>query len=228
VPIPQIQPSTWSWQVRQAGGQFDLQLHPQVCSRRRRRPHLLDLAAGQRAQRRLVGAGLGGPEPDRPVEDVVGHRPGGRPPVPHHRCLAQLQQFNQPPAAPRLSAPRQLLGGLVQYERDLHHLDVDPSVQQLSECVRGPQDRFGPADLAAPLGDGPQPADDGVSTHQTSLPDPPRPPFTDGPPARPSAITATFLYNGTRSLFEQAGFTCSRPKGVNHCVMTTTVAPVTY
>ncbi len=41
-------------------------------------------------------------------------------------------------------------------------------------------------------------------------------------------ITAAFLYNGTRSLFERAGFTCSRPKGVNHCVMTTTVAPVKY
>jgi GNAT superfamily N-acetyltransferase len=38
-------------------------------------------------------------------------------------------------------------------------------------------------------------------------------------------ITASFLYNGTRSLFEQAGFTYSRPKGINHCVMTTTVAP---
>ena len=38
-------------------------------------------------------------------------------------------------------------------------------------------------------------------------------------------ITASFLYNGTRSLFEQARFTYSRPKGKNHCVMTTTVAP---
>ena len=38
-------------------------------------------------------------------------------------------------------------------------------------------------------------------------------------------ITASFLYNGTRSLFEQAGFTYSRPKGKNHCVMITTVAP---
>jgi hypothetical protein len=33
------------------------------------------------------------------------------------------------------------------------------------------------------------------------------------------------LYNGTRSLFEQAGFTYSRPKGKNHCVMSTTVSP---
>jgi hypothetical protein len=40
-------------------------------------------------------------------------------------------------------------------------------------------------------------------------------------------ISASFLYNGTRSLFEQAGFTYERPKGKNHCVMTTTVAPAT-
>ena len=38
-------------------------------------------------------------------------------------------------------------------------------------------------------------------------------------------ITASFLYSATRSLFEQAGFTYSRPKGKNHCVMIKTVAP---
>ena len=38
-------------------------------------------------------------------------------------------------------------------------------------------------------------------------------------------ITASFLYNGSRSLFEQAGFTYSRHKGKNHCVMSTTVPP---
>ena len=38
-------------------------------------------------------------------------------------------------------------------------------------------------------------------------------------------ISASFLYNGTRSLFEQAGFTYDRPKGKNHCVMTKIVAP---
>lgn len=38
-------------------------------------------------------------------------------------------------------------------------------------------------------------------------------------------ITASFLYSATRSLFERAGFTYSRPKGKNHCVMTMTVAP---
>jgi GNAT superfamily N-acetyltransferase len=36
-------------------------------------------------------------------------------------------------------------------------------------------------------------------------------------------ITASFLYNGTRSFFEEAGFTYDRPKGKNHCVMRTTV-----
>ena len=36
-------------------------------------------------------------------------------------------------------------------------------------------------------------------------------------------ISASFLYNGTRSLFEQAGFSYERPKGKNHCVMSKTV-----
>jgi hypothetical protein len=30
---------------------------------------------------------------------------------------------------------------------------------------------------------------------------------------------ASFLYNGTRSLFERAGFEYQRPKGKYHCVM---------
>ena len=38
-------------------------------------------------------------------------------------------------------------------------------------------------------------------------------------------VSASFLYNGTRRLFEQAGFTYERPKGKNHCVMTITIAP---
>jgi GNAT superfamily N-acetyltransferase len=37
-------------------------------------------------------------------------------------------------------------------------------------------------------------------------------------------ISASFLYNGTRSLFEQAGFTHLRHKGKNHTVMRKTVA----
>jgi GNAT superfamily N-acetyltransferase len=37
--------------------------------------------------------------------------------------------------------------------------------------------------------------------------------------------SASFLYNGTRSLFEQAGFVYERPKGKNHCVMKRTIEP---
>jgi hypothetical protein len=36
-------------------------------------------------------------------------------------------------------------------------------------------------------------------------------------------ISASFLYNGTRSLFEAAGFSYDRRKGMNHCVMSKTV-----
>ena len=38
-------------------------------------------------------------------------------------------------------------------------------------------------------------------------------------------ISAKFLYNVTRSLYEQTGFTYLRPKGKNHCVMRRAVAP---
>lgn len=38
-------------------------------------------------------------------------------------------------------------------------------------------------------------------------------------------INSTFLYNGTRSLFEQAGFTFVRTHGAKHAVMSLTVAP---
>jgi GNAT superfamily N-acetyltransferase len=38
-------------------------------------------------------------------------------------------------------------------------------------------------------------------------------------------VSASFLYNGTRSLFERCGFTYERPKGKNHCVMRTRIAP---
>jgi GNAT superfamily N-acetyltransferase len=37
-------------------------------------------------------------------------------------------------------------------------------------------------------------------------------------------VSASFLYNGTRSLFEHAGFSLERPKGKSHCVMSVTVA----
>ncbi len=36
-------------------------------------------------------------------------------------------------------------------------------------------------------------------------------------------ISASFLYGGTRSMFEKAGFDYERPKGKNHCVMRKTV-----
>jgi hypothetical protein len=32
-------------------------------------------------------------------------------------------------------------------------------------------------------------------------------------------VSATFLYNGIRGMFEKAGFEYDRPKGKNHCVM---------
>ena len=38
-------------------------------------------------------------------------------------------------------------------------------------------------------------------------------------------IPASYLYNGTRRLFEQAGFHYDRPKGKYHCVMSTTIPP---
>ncbi len=38
-------------------------------------------------------------------------------------------------------------------------------------------------------------------------------------------VGASFLYNGTRSLYERAGFTYQRPKGKNHTVMRRTLAP---
>ena len=38
-------------------------------------------------------------------------------------------------------------------------------------------------------------------------------------------ISASFPYNGTRNLFEQAGFEYQRPKGKNHCVMQLIVSP---
>jgi GNAT superfamily N-acetyltransferase len=38
-------------------------------------------------------------------------------------------------------------------------------------------------------------------------------------------ISASFLYNGTRSLFEKPGFEFVRNKGTYNCVMRTTVEP---
>jgi hypothetical protein len=39
-------------------------------------------------------------------------------------------------------------------------------------------------------------------------------------------VSTKFLYNTTRSLYEQTGFSYARPKGKNDCVMRRTVSPV--
>ena len=36
-------------------------------------------------------------------------------------------------------------------------------------------------------------------------------------------MSSSFLYDGTRSMYEKAGFGYERPKGKNHCVMRKTV-----
>ena len=38
-------------------------------------------------------------------------------------------------------------------------------------------------------------------------------------------VSASFLYNATRPMFERAGFTYERPKGKNHCIMRTVIEP---
>ena len=38
-------------------------------------------------------------------------------------------------------------------------------------------------------------------------------------------MSSSFIYNGTRRLYERLGFTYDRPKGLRNCVMVTTVAP---
>ncbi|MDN5764402.1 MAG: GNAT family N-acetyltransferase [Humibacillus sp.] len=38
-------------------------------------------------------------------------------------------------------------------------------------------------------------------------------------------MSSSFLYNGTRRMYEQAGFTFGRSKGLKNCVMTLTVPP---
>jgi len=48
-------------------------------------------------------------------------------------------------------------------------------------------------------------------------------PRIDGSQQGATIRTRPVLYDGTRSLFEQAGFDYDRPKGKNHCVMSKTV-----
>ncbi len=38
---------------------------------------------------------------------------------------------------------------------------------------------------------------------------------------------SSFLYNGTRTMYEREGFTYDRPKGLGNCVMVREVAPAT-
>ncbi|AGZ42395.1 hypothetical protein [Actinoplanes friuliensis] len=38
-------------------------------------------------------------------------------------------------------------------------------------------------------------------------------------------MSSSFLYNGTRRLYERLGFTYDRPKGLKNCVMVKTVEP---
>jgi len=38
-------------------------------------------------------------------------------------------------------------------------------------------------------------------------------------------MSSSFLYNGTRRMYEEAGFSYERPKGQKNCVMTRTMAP---
>ena len=38
---------------------------------------------------------------------------------------------------------------------------------------------------------------------------------------------SSFLYNGTRTMYEREGFTYDRPKGLGNCVMVREVAPGT-
>ena len=40
-------------------------------------------------------------------------------------------------------------------------------------------------------------------------------------------MSSSFLYNGTRRMYERVGFAYDRPKGMKNCVMTMTVDPLT-
>ncbi len=38
-------------------------------------------------------------------------------------------------------------------------------------------------------------------------------------------MSSSFIYNGTRTMYERIGFDYDRPKGLGNCVMTVVVAP---
>ena len=49
------------------------------------------------------------------------------------------------------------------------------------------------------------------------------------PHERPTKkVSSSFLYNGTRTMYEREGFTYDRPKGLGNCVMVREVAPATH
>jgi hypothetical protein len=49
--------------------------------------------------------------------------------------------------------------------------------------------------------------------------------LVEGYPHDTGGKKVSVLYNGTRSLYERAGFSYIRPKGKRNCVMRATVAP---
>ena len=48
-----------------------------------------------------------------------------------------------------------------------------------------------------------------------------------GATSRTITQNSSFLYNGTRTMYEREGFTYDRPKGLGNCVMVREVAPST-
>jgi hypothetical protein len=67
-----------------------------------------------------------------------------------------------------------------------------------------------------------------VALHGGAGPDPTGWGWCDGgmpQDMRGQKTSASFLYNGTRNLFEQAGFEYQRPKAKNYCVMRLIVQP---
>ena len=49
--------------------------------------------------------------------------------------------------------------------------------------------------------------------------------YPHDPTDQTKKMSSSFLYNGTRRLYERLGFRDDRPKGLRNCVMVTTVEP---
>jgi hypothetical protein len=177
-PVPLVEGVPHALEVRQARGQFDRQLSGLVSGRRRRQPEPFSVSCGQCGERGLVGTPRG-PDPQRPVNDVIGHRPGRGPPIPLDGGLLDLQQVWQRRARRGPGEPGQLLGRrIVEDERHLHNVQVAGAVEHGSERVGRAQRRLPvlpePADLLAPLGDRPQPPNRCPVTHRVILAHRPR------------------------------------------------------